>query len=290
MKPLALVASVSVAAMLLAGCASWQVDTPLAFSRSGAECTNTQKIGLFDPAFDLLVANYDSKPDVDDLQAVAALGSVLKHPDFSCVDYIATSGAYGSQGGEYLVAPELFNLAFGDKWLDAHLQRGQAIDTLARRMRATIEAGGRVWVAEAGQSDVTAAAVEKLPKPMWTSVNVVQHSYWNETMSSKEAMQTVVYNTRYHRVQDGNFPDNGSPAFNTDDGSHWAALLADPLVGPIWAEAKRLSDYHNPKAAYVNPAVAAGGLDFSDTVEIAYIFGFDEMGGVGDFVERFAAN
>ena len=253
-------------------------------------CQTHAKIGLFDTARDLLVANYDSKPDVDDLQAVAGLGSVLKHPDFACVDYIATSGAYGSQGGEYLVAPELFTLAFGDKWLDAHLQRGQTIDTLARRMRAAIERGGRVWVAEAGQSDLTAAAVEQLPREMWTSVHVVQHSYWNETMTSKEAMQTVVYNTRYHRVQDGNFPDNGSPAFNTKDGSHWAALLGDPVVGPIWAEAKRLSDYHNPKAAYVNPAVAAGGLDFSDTVEIAYIFGFDDMAGVGDFVERFANN
>ncbi|MBX7458557.1 hypothetical protein K3152_09895 [Qipengyuania sp. 1NDH17] len=253
-------------------------------------CDSGGTIGLFDTSRDLLVANYDSKPDVDDLQAVAGLGSVLKHPDFACVDYVATSGAYGSQGGEYLVAPELFNLAFGDNWLDAHLQRGKTIDTLAARMQATIAEGGRVWVAEAGQSDVTAAAVEKLPKEMWTSVHVVQHSYWNESMSSKDAMQTVVYNTRYHRIQDGNFPDNGSPAFNTKDGSHWGALLNDPVVGPVWAEAKRLSDFHNPKAAYVNPAVAAGGLDFSDTVEIAYIFGFDDMAGVGDFVERFASN
>lgn len=258
--------------------------------RVASACDSGGTIGLFDTSRDLLVANYDSKPDVDDLQAVAGLGSVLKHPDFACVDYVATSGAYGSQGGEYLVAPELFNLAFGDNWLDAHLQRGKTIDTLAARMRAAIAGGGRVWVAEAGQSDVTAAAVEKLPKEMWTSVHVVQHSYWNESMSSKDAMQTVVYNTRYHRVQDGNFPDNGSPAFNTREGSHWTALLNDPVVGPLWTEAKRLSDFHNPRAAYVNPAVAAGGLDFSDTVEIAYIVGFDDMVGVGDFVERFASN
>lgn len=253
-----------------------------------SHCRREAKIGLFDPARDLLVANYDSKPDVDDLQAVAGLGSVLKHPAYACVDYIATAGAYGSQGGEFLPAAELFTLAFGDKWQDAHADREGAIATLAKRMQATIAAGGRVWVAEAGQSDVTAAAVERLPKEMWTSVHVVQHSYWNESMTSKEAMQTVVYNTRYHRIQDGNFPDNGSPAFNTDDGSHWAALLADPAIGPIWAEAKRLSDLHNPVAAYVNPAVSKGGLDFSDTVEIAYIFGFDDMQGVGDFVERFA--
>ncbi|QYJ07537.1 hypothetical protein [Qipengyuania flava] len=253
-----------------------------------ADCEAAPQIGLFDPSRDLLVANYDSKPDVDDLQAVAGLGSVLMHPAYACVDYIATAGAYGSQGGEFLHAAELFRLAFGDKWQDAHADREGAIATLAARMEATIAAGGKVWVAEAGQSDVTAAAVERLPKAMWTRVHVVQHSYWNESMTSKEAMQTVVYNTRYHRIQDGNFPDNGSPAFNTDDGSHWQALLADKRIGPIWAEAKRLSDLHNPVAAYVNPAVAKGGLDFSDTVEIAYIFGFDDMEGVGDFVERFA--
>ena len=251
-------------------------------------CATSGKIGLFDPSRDLLVANYDSRPDVDDLQAVADLGSVLKHPDFACVEYIATSGAYGSQGGKFLVAPELFTLAFGDRWLDAHGARNRTIATLAERMQATIAAGGKVWVAEAGQSDVTAAAVEMLPREMWTGVHVVQHSYWNETMTSKEAMQTVVYNTRYHRIQDGNFPDNGSPAFNTKDGSHWQPLLSDREIGPIWAEAKRLSDLHNPVADYVNPAVAAGGLDFSDTVEVAYIFGFDDMYGVGDFVTRFA--
>lgn len=255
-----------------------------------ANCGDGGKIGLFDPSRDLLVANYDSKPDVDDLQAVAGLGSVLAHPDFACVDYIATSGAYGSQGGKFLVAPALFSLAFGDKWLDAHGARNSTIAALAERMQATIAAGGRVWVAEAGQSDVTAASVDRLPKEMWTSVHVVQHSYWNESQSSKEAMQTVVYGTRYHRIQDGNFPDNGSPAFNTFDGSHWQALLSDPEVGPIWREAKRLSDLHNPVADYVNPAVAAGGLDFSDTVEIAYIFGFDDMQGVSEFVERFANN
>lgn len=252
------------------------------------DCTAAPRIGLFDPARDLLVANFDSKPDVDDLQAVAGLGSVLADPEFACVDYVATSGAYGKQTGTFLQASELFTLAFGDHWLNAHDDRAGTVAELARRMRETIAGGGKVWVAEAGQSDVTAAAVKMLPEDMWTSVNVVQHSYWNETQSSEDAMQIVVYNTRYHRVQDGNFPDNGSPAFNTKDGSHWEALLSDPRIGPIWTEAKRLSDMYNPVADYVNPAVAAGGLDFSDTVEIAYIFGFDDMDGVGDFVERFA--
>ena len=72
---------------------------------------------------------------------------------------------------------------------------------------------------------------------------------------------------------------------DTHDQTH--AVLSDPVIGPLWSEAKRLSDKHNPVAEYINPSVAAGGLDFSDTVEITYILGFDEMENVSDFVNRF---
>lgn len=277
---------VLLAGVLLASCAG-EEGQPSGEQAAQGDCVSGGLIGRFDPASDLLIANYDSKPDVDDLQAVAGLGSVLKHPDFACVDFIATHGAYGIQTGEFLPAADLFTLAFGDAWIDAHANRDGAIETLASRMQETLESGGKVWVAEAGQSDVTAEAVKRLPEEYWPGVNVVQHSYWNESHTSEDAMNTVVYNTRYHRIQDGNFPENGTPAYNTDDGSHWDALLNDPEIGPIWAEAKRLSELHNPTAAYVNPAVEKGGLDFSDTVEIAYIFGFEDTQGVGDFVEQF---
>lgn len=276
--------------LALAGAVAGAVTSePLAASEP-SDCDGSGTIGHFDTERDLLVANYDSKPDVDDLQAVAAAGSVLKHPDFACVDFMATAGAYGQQTGTFLPAGELFSLAFGDRWLDAHSDRDGTVDRMAVRMRETIAAGGKVWVAEAGQSDMTAAAVGQLPEEMWRSVNIVQHSYWNESMTSADAMNLLVYNTTYHRVQDGNFAGNGTPAYNTKDGSHWDALLSDARIGPIWTEAKRLSELHNPVAEYVNPAVAAGGLDFSDTVELAYIFGFDDMPGVGEFVERFATD
>jgi len=273
--------------ILLASCAAEEGPQSGEQAAQG-DCASGGMIGRFDPAKDLLVANYDSKPDVDDLQAVAGLGSVLKHDDFACVDFIATHGAYGIQTGEFLPAADLFTLAFGDAWIDAHANRDGAIETLASRMQETLESDGKVWVAEAGQSDVTAEAVKRLPEEYWPGVNVVQHSYWNETQTSPDAMNILVYNVPYHRIQDGNFPDNGTPAFNTDDGSHWEVLLTDPNLGPLWTEAKRLSELHNPVADYVNPAVEKGGLDFSDTVEIAYIFGFEDMAGVGDFVDRFA--
>lgn len=37
-------------------------------------------------------------------------------------------------------------------------------------------------------------------------------------------------------------------------------------------------------------AVAAGGQDFSGTVEVADIFGFGDMAGVADFVDQFATH
>lgn len=270
-----------------AACAPFVVQPVVA--AAPATCHAGKMLGQFDTSHDLLVANFDSKPDVDDLQAVAAAASVLKHPDFACVNFIATSGAYGKQTGTYLEARALFDLAFGDRWLDAHTDRAATINRLAMIMREAIEKGGKVWVAEAGQSDVTAEATKQLPAPMWRRVNIVQHSYWNESQTSADAMNFAVYKTTYHRIQDGNFSGNNSPAFNTKDGSHWARLLADPRIGPVWHEAKRLSELHNPVAEYVNPAVAAGGLDFSDNVEFAYILGYDDMAGVGDFVARFAS-
>jgi len=281
--PLATIAAMGV---LLAGCQGEPVTQ--AVSQTEQPCETATMIGKFDPAKDLLIANYDSKPDVDDLQAVAAFASVLKDPAYSCIDYVATHGAYGMQDGAFLPAADLFTLAFGENWLDAHADRERAVAALTQRMGATIEGGGQVWVAEAGQSDITAAAVERLSEEAWLSVNIVQHSYWNESQTSPDAMNTLVYNTRYHRIADGNFPQNGTPAFNTDEMEPWAALLASESIGPVWTEAKRLSEKHNPVAKYVNPAVEAGGLDFSDTVEIAYILGFDDMETVADFADRFA--
>ncbi|MCK0129517.1 hypothetical protein [Erythrobacter sp. F6033] len=255
---------------------------------SAPSCDDAPMIGKFDPNRDLLIANYDSKPDVDDLQSVAGLGTMLADPAFACVRFIATAGAYGTQDGEFIPASKLFDLAFGKNWVDAHADRDAAVARLTKEARATLEAGGNVWITEAGQSDVSAAFIRGLPEEMWGNVHLVQHSDWNESTTSEVDIYFVRRKVRYHRISDGNFAGNGTPSFNTNDGSHWPALLGDPVIGPIWKEAKRLSDLHNPTAAYVNPAVSAGGLDFSDTVEPAYVFGYEGMAGVGDFVERFA--
>lgn len=65
----------------------------------------------FDRSNDLLLLQYDSKPDPDDIHAIAAAGSILAHANFQVINYFAVSGAYGKQGGKFMHSPELFTLA-----------------------------------------------------------------------------------------------------------------------------------------------------------------------------------
>ena len=249
-------------------------------------------LGLFDPTKDLLISNFDSKPDVDDLHAIAALSTVLRSTPFDQVEYVAVAGAYGTQGGEYIEAPHLFKLAFGDTWLDAHNQREATIAALADRVIQTLDAGGEVWVQDAGQSDVSSDTVKQVAarRPdleTKSTYHVIQHSDWNESVTDPDKLQTLKHLADYRRIPDGNAVGNGSPGFVSEDATLWLPLLAHPDFGPVWTEAKTIADARNPDAAYVNPAVAKGGLDFSDTAEVAYILGFDKMVGVDAFIATF---
>jgi hypothetical protein len=246
----------------------------------------TAKLGRFNPAKDLLLAHFDSKPDVDDLQSVAALGTMLKHPRFACVRYLAVAGTVGTQGGDFIPATRLFDLAFGKYWRDANADWSGAMRFELKRARAALENGGDIWIMEAGQSDFSAELIRKLAVGK-NRIHVVQHSAWNEGATTPAALNFVRTNSDYNKIADGNAVGNGTPGFNIKDGSKWPLVLADQRVGAIWREAKRLSDLHNPKSAYVNPSVAAGGFDFSDAAEAAWIFGFEEMPDADAFFATF---
>ena len=269
---------------VLTGCQSVET-TPLAQPASTA-------LGLFDPTKDLLISNFDSKPDVDDLHAIAALSTVLRSAPFDEIQYVAVAGAYGTQGGEYIEAPVLFELAFGDAWLDAHNHRDATIAALADRVIQTLDAGGEVWVQDAGQSDVSSDTVKQVAarRPdleTKSTYHVIQHSDWNESVTAPDKLQTLKQLADYRRIPDGNAVGNGSPGYVSEDASLWQAILTHPDFGPVWTEAKTIADTRNPDAAYVNPAVAKGGLDFSDTAEVAFILGFNEMLGVEAFIATF---
>ena len=264
-------------------------------------CQTAEKIGRFDPASDLFLAQFDIKTDTDDLHSAAAVATFLASPKFKCVNYRAVSGSYGTQGGLYVDPGTLFADAFGSNWINAHADREAATQRLAKDVTKTLKVGGHVWIMEGGQSDVSAETLRNVLKdypdaPLKTNVHLVQHSDWNERVTSGAALSFVKTYTDYVKIPDGNAPGNGSPGFRTEATTVWPALLADPNVGPIWKTAKRLAlskngtgfdDVTIAAGGYNNKAIGAGGLDFSDTSEAMWIFGYDKLVDETAFVKAF---
>jgi hypothetical protein len=79
---------------------------------------------FFDKKKDILIAQFDSKPDPDDIHAQAALGCLLLHKDLKGVKYYAVAGAVGIQKGKFIPSDKLFKMVFGRKRTNAHTQIG----------------------------------------------------------------------------------------------------------------------------------------------------------------------
>ncbi len=264
-------------------------------------CATAQRIGRFDPAKDVFFAQFDIKTDTDDLHSAAAVATILSHPAFACVEYAAVSGTYGTQGGTYVDPDTLFENAFGDSWVDAHNRKAGAAAELAARAAPVLAKGGHVWIMEGGQSDVSAETLRQIlaaseADDVANRFHIVQHSDWNEQVTTPEDLAFVQATADYIKIPDGNATGNGTPGFRTPDGSTWASLLSAKDVGAIWAQAKDMALRNNGSGrteegiaigGYDNQAIGAGGLDFSDTSEMAYIFGYDSLADVDAFVETF---
>ncbi|MCQ3830021.1 carbohydrate-binding protein [Microbulbifer elongatus] len=267
---------------------NWLELRPLTDTGSG------EMIGRFDTGKDLFLANFDSKPDPDDIHAVAAVATVLKDARFSNVNYFAVAGAYGDQGGDFIEADYLFDLAFGaNGWTNAHVNYNGALDTVFNKVKSALNAGGDIWIAEAGQSDFSADLVRRV-KAQLPSVNtngrihIIQHSNWNQDHTTPGDLSYVRNNTDYQKISDGNSTGNGTPGFNNKNTSHWNRVLNHNEVGVIWTEAKRVADHSiDNHVGWKNPSIAAGGMDFSDTVETTWIFGFNSVGNIGGFFDEF---
>ena len=269
---------------VLAGCATKREAPPV------DPCAAAAMMGQFNPQTDVFVGHFDSKPDVDDLHTIAAVGSLLKQGEFACVEAIGVAGAYGVQGGEYISSPRLFELAFGEKWLDGHNDRAGTVSAQARLFTETLQADGHVWIMIAGQADIAADALETAMQtapdlPYKSHIHLVQHSDWNESVTAPEKLAFAQEQADYQKIADGNALGNGTPGYTTNSSVYWEPVLEDPGIGPLWQEAKTLADAKNPTAAYVNPSVEAGGFDFSDTAEMAHIFGLEALNDVGDFFD-----
>ncbi|ADE55738.1 conserved hypothetical protein [Coraliomargarita akajimensis DSM 45221] len=238
----------------------------------------------FDQATDLLLAQFDSKPDPDDIHAQAALGCMLVHPEYTGVQYYAVSGAYGIQNGPYLDSSTLFAMAFGEQWTDAHKDWDGSVARITAKVLSILQAGGKVWVQEAGQSNITADWIAEVLKtvPAETvkaKVIVVQHSQWNEDQTAPEDLSYVKAKASYFALDDGNaawdadWGNRGpysTPEYRSKDTKYMAQAKASPnaTAKKLWTEAFRIIDKYYPDGyphewSYIH----FGGVDYSDCVE-----------------------
>ena len=239
--------------------------------------------------------NYDCKTDVDDLHSVAAAASLLRIPQYSELNYHAVAGSYGVQGGKYVPANALFNLAFRDAWSDAYMDVGKALHDVFLSARTILSEGGDIWIAEAGQSDFSASLVMKIQTDLAhvdtkKRIHIVQHSNWNEEQTTGEKLTFIKEHTQYQKIPDGNALNNGTPGFNTSDQIDHRSILDHDEIIAIWDLATTLADsYNGVDGRYLNKSINAGGTDFSDFSEAHHILQLEEMSNSLDyfrFLER----
>jgi len=253
----------------------------------------------FDLNDDFLLANFDLRPDEDDVHAAAALASMLQHPDLAGVDYHAVAGAYGIQGNTYITAatPELFTTLFGAKntfWSDRHNEKTTTENRIRDKIVTVLNAGNQVFIQEAGQSDFTYDVLQKVinesngvnAAKVKANVVVVQHSDWNENQATASKLNWVKANTDYERIADGNSGNNGTPQFKSNS-STWlnqAKAGSNPNTNSknYWTQADAVCD--NFAAGWENPTISGGGIDYSDCVEVWWIF---NIGNTADNVSKF---
>lgn len=250
--------------------------------------------GRFNLEKDLLLAQFDCKTDVDDLHSAAALKMLLADPKFSKIKYHAVAGTYGIQEGLYVPPNDLFQLAFGKNWSDAHTDAESAIKQVKAKVESTLAGGGNIWIADGGQSDFSAKLVKSIQADLpdvKTSerIHVVQHSDWNEEVTSPESLQFVKVNTAYHKIADGNVVGNGTPGFRTPEFTGWKSKTKNQKLQEVWQLAVDLGiKYNGKEGRYNNAAVAAGGLDFSDLSETCWILGIENIKDTEQFFNLYA--
>jgi hypothetical protein len=251
-------------------------------------------IGKFNADKDLFIAQFDCKTDVDDLHSIAGVATMLADHRIKNVNFHAVAGSYGIQDGLYVPANELFNAAFGNKWSDAHSNYEQAIHEVSALVKKTLENNGKIWIAEAGQSNFSADVIRNIKSMLpqinlKSRINIVQHSNWNENQTKPVDLSFVKSNIAYYKIPDGNVSGNGSPGFVSDSLENWRDFIKETKLLNIWNMAMDIANKYNGKDnRYQNPAIAKGGFDFSDVSETCWIFGFENLENVEQFFKEFS--
>lgn len=249
---------------------------------------------FFDKKKDILIAQFDSKPDPDDIHAQAALGCMLLHKDMKGVKHYAVAGAVGIQNGKYIESGALFNMAFGKKWTDAHADWQGAVQNISDKVIPVLQNGGRVWVQEAGQSNITADWIQEILKTVSTetvksNVIIVQHSKWNEEQTDSADLAYVKHKANYFSIDDGNAPDGAewgdrgpypTPEYRNKD-SKWIELAkssSNKKARKLWTEADRvISEMFPDGFPHEWSHIHYNGVDYSDCVENWWIFNIGDV-------------
>ncbi len=250
---------------------------------------------LFQPG-DLLALHYDIAPDLDDIYAIAAGGTVTKFFDIEPTVVIGAYGALNNRELQYNslaegltrreAANQVATLAFG---ADGYLDTGGAAESFetaaniqAMRWVPYLNAGRKVWIAEGGPMDFTRSVLDKLAgmgvsrEVIKNQVFIVQHSRWNQRNTDEDSFAQVQSATSYIKIDDGN-KSNGTSDLNT--GSTPGAKFYEQATTTLsqneaWAFA--LNHFRER-------------LDFSDTVELLHILniGRGAIADTADFADYF---
>jgi hypothetical protein len=262
----------------------------------------------FNKSEDILIAQFDGKPDADDIHSVAALGCMLRHPDLSGVNCFAVQGAYGNQGGKFIEASSLYDKVFGEensKWTDANQDKTASATRVKDKVRAVLDANGKVWVQEAGQSNFTKLWISGLisdgvsESKIKSNVIVVQHSKWNEDHTDASDLSYVKKKTTYQPIDDGN-TNSGSGTNRGPNTPNYKSSITSYLTNALkpknpnakardyWKTADKIIDDSGFNASY--SPIPDGGVDFSDCVESFYIFQTSKASSVSAFWSRYVTN
>ena len=273
----------------------------------------------FDRNKDLLIFQFDNRPDPDDIHSQAAVGCLLHHSDFDGVNTYGVLGATGTQGHEILNSSSLMNLIFGpegpDTWTDARSFNEKdgdpnqawltSVERVSNKSKSVLLSGGNVWVMEAGQSHITRDWIEALQANGVSRdicrdrIFIVQHSGWNHRHNREEDLAFLKENSQYIRIDDGNYDtndqgeeNNDTPDYQTDESEvelhkelrSAAKSDANPneTTRAIWEEADRIIEETGFNKAW--SPISKGALDFSDTSEAWWIM---ELGDKANTLPKF---
>ncbi|HKL20420.1 MAG TPA: hypothetical protein VJ904_01365, partial [Tichowtungia sp.] len=187
-------------------------------------------------------------------------------------------------------------------WTDANGDWPGSVTRIKNKVRTVLDAGGKVWVQEAGQSNMTADWIAALISDgvaeavIKENVIVVQHSDWNENMTAPADLTYVKDKANYVAIDDGNADpgDYSSRAYRGPETPNYTSTTMSFLIDAksdsntnahtkaLWTEADRIVDEIGFNASY--SVIPGGGVDFSDCCENWWIF---NIGSDADSVRKF---